>query len=99
MSLDMALESERESRLMSVCHCLGKEPLGEELFTVIDGFRLFLSEEVLAQNHAVWFSPAGNRLAFIRFNDSMGREGPTRRSLRQRLLTKPCLARETVYLH
>ena len=34
---------------------------------------LHLSEEVLAQNHALWFSPAGDRLAFIRFNDSMGR--------------------------
>ena len=34
---------------------------------------LHLSEEVLAQNHALWFSPAGNSLAFIRFNDSMGR--------------------------
>ena len=28
------------------------------------------AEEILGQNHAMWFAPNGQRLAYVRFNDT-----------------------------
>ena len=36
-----------------------------------DGEILFIVEEIIGDNSAMWFAPDGSRIAYVRFNDSL----------------------------
>ena len=59
--------------------------ISRHLFSVIEVQKiikvifLYFTEEIIGDNSALWFSPDGSRIAYVRFNDSLVSELSTLR--------------------